>query len=87
MYLAVDRSGGWFVISIFAEKEPVQEACKKYRDQLTYCSELEVKDQSFDSERMFQSKGKIGGKGHHWFVVEYLIDAKLSDVVLWHGLP
>jgi hypothetical protein len=77
-YLAVDRSGGLFVIGIFAEKAPAWEACKKYRDQLAYCSELEGKEQWFDEEGMFHSKGKIGGKGHHWFVVEYPLDGKVE---------
>jgi hypothetical protein len=77
-YLAVDRSGGLFVIGIFAEKVPAWEACKKYRDQLAYCSELEGKEQWFEEEGMFHSKGKIGGKGHHWFVVEYPLDGKVE---------
>jgi hypothetical protein len=77
MYLALDRSGGLFVIGVFAEKEPAWEACKKYRDQLAYCSELEGKEQWFDGEGIFHSKGKIGGKGHHWFVVGYPLDGKV----------
>lgn len=41
MYLAVNSNGGGlFVISTFAKKEPAWEACKKYRDQLAYCSDL-----------------------------------------------
>lgn len=76
MYLAVDSSGGLFVIGTFAEKELAWEACKKYRDQLAYCSELEGKEQYFDGEGMFHSKGKICGRSHHWFVVEYPLDGK-----------
>ncbi|PMD43755.1 hypothetical protein L207DRAFT_303332 [Hyaloscypha variabilis F] len=79
MYLAVDRSGGGlFVIGIFAQKEPAWEACKKYRDQLAYCFELEEKEQWFDGEGMFHSKGRIGDQGHHWFVVEYPLDGMVE---------
>lgn len=79
MYLAVDRSGsGLFVIGIFSKQEPAGEACEKYRDQLAYCSALEEKEQWFDGQGIFHSKGKIGGKGHHWFVVEYPLDGKVK---------
>lgn len=77
IYLTVDRSGGLFVTGIFAEREPAWEACKTYRNQLAYCSELQEKEQWFDGEGMFHSKGKIGGKGHHLFV-EYPLDGKVE---------
>ncbi|KAL5325779.1 hypothetical protein ACEPPN_006912 [Leptodophora sp. 'Broadleaf-Isolate-01'] len=76
-YLAVDRSGGLFVIGVFAEQEPAWAACKKYRDQLAYCFELEGKEQWLDGEGMFHSKGTIGGKSHHWFVVQYPLDGNV----------
>lgn len=76
IYLAVDRSFGLFVIRAFAEKEPAWEACKRYRDQLAYCAELEGEDQWVDKEGMLHSKGKIGGMSHHWSVVEYPLDEK-----------
>ncbi|KAH7407352.1 hypothetical protein BKA64DRAFT_413081 [Cadophora sp. MPI-SDFR-AT-0126] len=77
LYVAVDMSGGLFVIGIFADKDPEWEACKKYQDQLAYCSEIEGKEQWFDGQGMFHSKGKIGGMGHHWFVAEYALDGQV----------
>lgn len=71
MYPAVDRSGGLFVIGIFAGKEPAWEACKKYRDQ------LEEKEQWL-MRGLVHSRGKIGDKGHHWFAAEYPLDWKVE---------
>jgi hypothetical protein len=67
------------------KRKPASEACKKYRDQLAYCSELGGKEQFFDGEWVFHSKGKVGGKGHHWFVEE--VQNQTTTMTTGHGLP
>ncbi|KAH7336651.1 hypothetical protein BKA65DRAFT_538727 [Rhexocercosporidium sp. MPI-PUGE-AT-0058] len=78
VYLAMDESNGLFVIGVFAEKEEAWDGCKGYVDKLTYCSELDGRKQWFDDLGMSHLQGSIGGKGHHWSVVEYSLDGEVQ---------
>jgi hypothetical protein len=79
LYLALDRSIGLFVIGAYASKEEAWGGCQKYWTQLSYCTPIENKEQWFDGRGMYHAKGAIGGRGHHWFVKPYIIDAKDDD--------
>jgi hypothetical protein len=71
VFLAPDKSEGLFVIGAYGGKEEAWLACCRYEEQLAYCCEVEGRKEWVDGEGMLHATGKVGGRGHHWFVAEY----------------
>ncbi len=77
-YLALDRSGGLFVIGAYTSKDEAWEACRKYWTQLSYCSAIQNMEQWYDEKCMFHAQGALGGMIHHWFVEPYDINGRVE---------